>query len=136
MNLDAVYFGVRSPGKGHYFYLPDYAEPQRERFTPLPRELLAGGFDARWCRAQPLPASGHAHAGETQTEGVVYLHHAHGWTIAAWWDRTGDSRPGSNAAVIVRGRVDYATAMARGREAFPREFARMEAAYCFAPAAG
>lgn len=135
MNFDVVYFGVRAPHLGHYFYCPDLHAPQHERSIALPRELLAGGFDARWCHAEPLPAKGHLRVAQrSQVEGVVHLHRAHGWTIAAWWDRSGDSRPGSNAAVIVRGQVDYATAMARGREAFPHEFARMEAVYCFAPA--
>lgn len=135
MNLDVVYFGVRAPHVGHYFYRADLAAPQHERSVPLPRELLAGGVDARWCYANPVPGRWHQHtASARQTEGVVHLHHAHGWTIAAWWDRSGDKRPGSNAALFVRGEVDYATALKRGREAFPREFARMEAVYCFAPA--
>lgn len=59
-----------------------------------------------------------------QVEGMARLHHAADWTAVAWWDRSVDKRPGSNAALFVPGTVDMQPALAIGAEHFPSIFAR------------
>jgi hypothetical protein len=46
-------------------------------------------------------------------------------TIVAWWDRSVDTRPGSNSAVIISGKHDGPTALAAGKAMFPWAFDRM-----------
>lgn len=36
-------------------------------------------------------------------EGSAKLHHKDGWTALAWWDRSVDSRPGSNSVILAEG---------------------------------
>ena len=60
------------------------------------------------------------------------LHHVAGWTVAAWWDRSADTRINSNAAVVMQGTHTWEAMLAAAREAFPRELARMEARYTLA----
>jgi hypothetical protein len=42
-----------------------------------------------------------------QLQGKALLHQKDGWTAIGFWDRTGDSRPGSNSAFMVRGTFTF-----------------------------
>lgn len=66
---------------------------------------------------------------EEQPEGRAFMHFLCGWTIVAWWDRSEDTRGGCSAAFFAEGRRPFARMMALAREHFPREMARMDAAY-------
>lgn len=104
-----LYFGVwRKPAPGHYLYNPDggWADGRR---LPFLESILDAGL---------LPQK------EPQYEG--YLHRAliGGWTILSFWDRSGDSRPGSNSSFLVRGEHSTADALEHARAAFPHQFAR------------
>lgn len=65
-----------------------------------------------------------ANAAETQPEGRALLHHRDGWTAVAFWDRTGDSRPGSNTAFLLDEVLDFDAAVDAARQAYPHVFAR------------
>lgn len=111
-----LFFGVRAgDAAGHVLCGAD-----RLCLHPdtLPARLRP--FDARWCSTG---------ASDPQREGIVRLHHVAGWTIAAWWDRSADTRPNSNAALVAEGTHSWEVMLAAAREAFPREIARMEARY-------
>jgi len=56
---------------------------------------------------------------EVETQGVARLHHFNGCTLLAFWDRTGDSRPGSNSVFFIPGRVLFDEAVEAARKAFP-----------------
>ena len=46
------------------------------------------------------------------------------WTVLTFWDRSGDKRPGCCASFLLKGALDFATALETAREAFPQVFAR------------
>lgn len=119
MSASALFFGVRAgDAAGHVLCRAD-------RLCLRPETLPAAlrPFDARWCSTG---------ASDPQPEGIVRLHHVVGWTVAAWWDRSADTRINSNAAVVMQGTHTWEAMLAAAREAFPREIARMEARYTLA----
>lgn len=63
---------------------------------------------------------------EHQIEGVAKVHHLGGWTALAFWDRSVDSRPGSNSVFIFRGELTFDAAVARAKEKFPTVWGRLQ----------
>lgn len=61
-----------------------------------------------------------------QIEGAAALHHKGGWTALAFWDRSGDHRPGSNSVFIFRGELTFDDAVARAKEKFPDVWGRFQ----------
>lgn len=59
-----------------------------------------------------------------QPQGSAALHHKDGWTALAFWDRTVDSRPGSNSAFLADETLTFEQLLERAKEAFPQVFAR------------
>lgn len=57
--------------------------------------------------------------GGAQLLGVARLHHRNGWTMLSCWDRSVDSRPGSNANFMIEGKHDFETMLALVAETFP-----------------
>jgi hypothetical protein len=57
-------------------------------------------------------------------QGWAAVHHLNGWTALAWWDRTGDQRHGSNAALFAKGTHTLEQMLVIGRRNFPRLFRR------------
>lgn len=55
----------------------------------------------------------------SEREGDARLVHLTGWTILAFANRTDDSRPGSNAAFCLRGRLTFDEAVERAHAWFP-----------------
>ena len=56
--------------------------------------------------------------------GEYVEHHKDGWTAVAFWDRSGDSRPGSNTVFLVATTVTGAELLSAAREQWPAVFAR------------
>lgn len=54
-----------------------------------------------------------------QTEGIAKLHRKDGWTAIAWWDRCGDTRPGSNSVFMAEGEHDFASMLTLFKQKFP-----------------
>jgi hypothetical protein len=144
MEHDIFFFGVcAGTSAGHYFFSPGgrghaaHASPETLRAT-LPPTLLR--VDGVWTAPTPrtpeqvrdrTPAES-----ERETQGEAYIHYVEGWTVLAWWDRSADRRWGCNANLLARGRHRFDAMLALGRQHFPREMARMEAAYRIALAGG
>lgn len=59
-----------------------------------------------------------------QAEGVVRRVVIAGWTVLAFWDRSIDSRPGSNSAFVVEGEHSTADALQVAKQNFPAVFER------------
>lgn len=131
--MRSFYFG--STGDGHFLYTPTGERLRRaDAIATLPPEF-AGGFG-------PGKAPSARGVGPDQTlcpekragqpQGVARLHHALApdgtpWTAIAFWDRTGDSRPGSNSAFLFEGTLTFEAACAAAFEHFPAVWRRMTA---------
>ena len=78
------YFGFL--GSGHHMYEPGEELYLRNLETPW------GSYpDGTLCPEK------------TWENGLALLHHKDGWTALAFWDFSGDSRPGSHSTFLVRG---------------------------------
>lgn len=127
---DVIFYGVAgSTGAGHHFYERSGSSMRMTVRPPLPAQVSRSEHvDARWCFSAPITGE-RPFGGPGQPQGRGFIHRVAGWTVISWWDRSGDSRMGSNAVFFVRGYHQWTEALRRAREAFPREIARMEAAY-------
>jgi hypothetical protein len=68
------------------------------------------------------------HSGRrAEDETIASLAHWQGWTVLAMWDRSVDSRPGSNAAFVAPGELTHAQMWALAWEHFPQIVARLKA---------
>jgi hypothetical protein len=128
-----LFFGVWSRERlGHNLYLPGglphYA---RKGLVTLPEALPVWRLDANYCRAPEYrrvelrrrpPRDPHP---ENQSEG--FLVHESGWTLLAVWDRTGDTRFGSNAVLLAEERHSLGELLAEAETAFPDQVRRIRA---------
>ena len=89
--FDTFYFGCWG-GTGHYLWTEGYGSVNHRLisdFVPWTMEEVASrlcpkGEDVRGFN-------------DYQPEGLVKVHHKHGFTAIVFWDRSVDSRPGSNS---------------------------------------
>ena len=100
-----------------------YRSPRFDYLAAIPNDFpvadertLDGGYAPKLAKT-----GGHL---SDQPEGEAALHHVRGWTILAFWDRSGDSRGNSNSAFVIRGELDFDEAVAASRQAFPGIWAR------------
>jgi hypothetical protein len=63
-------------------------------------------------------------ADANQVQGHAYRSEVNGHTIITFWDRTGDSRPGSKSVFVVEGNLSMREVIERARLAFPAVFRR------------
>lgn len=122
--LEVYYSGDARPvGReaGHYLHDRQMRHacwnPRFDRLARLPRDFP---IENPWS----LDA-GFAPQGE-EVEGLALVHHLSGWTILAFWDRSGDQRRGSNSAFVIRGELSFIEAVEAAREAFPKIWARFD----------
>lgn len=59
-----------------------------------------------------------------EPDGVCKLYHHRGWTMVAFWDKSFDSRTGSNSVFIVEGEYKFSSAISRAKSVFPEIFRR------------
>jgi len=59
-----------------------------------------------------------------QVQGHARLTHHNGWTILAFWDRTGDSRGNSNSAFLEQGEHSFDEMVAKAKATFPKIWER------------
>lgn len=110
------FFGNAEAGRssGHYFYTEPWEKVcELDEMTP-------------W--AYKVDAELAPKTQNYQTQGLVKRHVKDGWTALAFWDRTGDARPGSNTAFFFNRVLTYEDAIARAKEAWPRIFERLDRA--------
>lgn len=62
-----------------------------------------------------------------QPQGLAILHQKDDWTAIGFWDRTGDSRPGSNSNFLVQGTYTFEEMCAMAQEAYPALWKRIGA---------
>lgn len=110
--LNALFFGAWSPRElGHRTYKPNGWRLSHEE-NPTPWERLDGAL-----------VSGNS-GGE---QFVVERHAKDGWIALAFWDRTGDSRPGSNSVILAKACNDD-EALKAFAVAFPEQWNRWKKA--------
>lgn len=100
-----LYFGCWNE-PGHYLYDRDgrrHFEPRRG--VPFRYTILDAGL---------LPPDGPA------TEGVCHRAQIGGWTIISFWDRSIDSRPGSNSSFLCPGDFTFEEMLAAARMFYPQ----------------
>lgn len=122
MSIEVYYFGCAPNDTGHYLWFPGFrsvgrggpALPWKYRgFATGIQLVLDGSLTPRLTE---------------QRQGPCAVHYVDGWTAVAWWDRTQDTRPGSNSAIIIAGYYFPDVALKIGREAFPAVFQRLDKA--------
>jgi hypothetical protein len=106
---EAYYFGCQEGGGGHRLYTSGGGTCNRE----------PAGFP---CRTTTLDA-GLLPPG-SQKEGQATLVHLNGWTILAFWDRSIDSRSGSNSAFVFQGLMTFTEVCEQARLRFPEIWKR------------
>jgi hypothetical protein len=113
------YFGChREPG--HYFFAPGMVK-DHEAGGPMPFSTQEGEPIVPWGYHidQALCPFG------PQTEGLAKLNYKDGWTALAFWDRSVDSRPGSNSVFVLEGTHDFPTMLSHARDRFPEVIERL-----------
>lgn len=116
--IRVFYFGVwPRPGVGHYFFAPG----GRRAYAIV--EEVPWGFQIDGAILNP---KGAANFGiPAQPEGEYVVEQKDGWTALAFWDRSGDSRPGSHSTFVIDAEVTEEEALAAARASFPEVFARL-----------
>lgn len=109
---NVLYFGcLRAGNRGHAWYAPGLRPlPSRSWLSPTLRAYIDAVFPPD---------------DTEQVEGRYTVSHAHGFTVVAWWDRSGDSRRASNSAFVSPGRWGGESVVRAGLEAFPSIAQRM-----------
>lgn len=92
---------------GHYLRKPDGSSGNVRTDQPWGFKI-----DTRLC---PQPESG---------DGKTAEHHKDGWTAVAFWDYSGDSRPGSNSVFLVHAEATTEQVLEAARVQWPHLFAR------------
>ena len=111
LSVGPFYFGCWGHNTGHT--LRD-ADGSVHRDIVLPQALRFTRLDAGYC--DPTCS---------QAQGRALLHHVAGWTVLALWDRTVDTRFGSNSAFLVEGTHGFAEVCDQARAAFPLVWQRL-----------
>lgn len=117
MKLIPLYFGCHREA-GHYLFTVGMESLGARRNSYRDLETF---IDGSFCPTG-LPQS--------QQEGVANLTHMnrdyHGLTILSFWDRSVDSRPGSNSNFILPGVLNFQQALEESKKQFPKVFSRFK----------
>lgn len=109
-----LYFGCWGE-PGHFYY-----EPSGLRFKGnMPPGLLPEDIDGKLCPVDPLDV-------ENQVEGHASLQIIAGWTVLAFWDRSGDARLGANSIVMAQGNYSIDEMIAALATAYPQIAKRID----------
>ena len=130
--VESYYFGVWGQ-PGHYTY-NRHRQGVHPSVTPgeVPSFLTAAHMDQRYCRNQ-----GGQYKGD-EPEGLAFLQvieinekpfEGQKWTILAFSDRSGDSRPGSNSAFVAKGVYAFRDMLNIARVHYPSLWTRMIAKF-------
>jgi hypothetical protein len=117
--VKVYYFGCVG-GLGHYFH-----DGALRRVHGAKTEIPWPNVDAALCPGYVdpmLPGTWRTEA--PQIEGAAAVHHKAGWTALAFWDRSVDTRGGSNSVFFVEGTHNFAAMVVIARQRFPSVWAR------------
>ena len=120
--LEAYYFGCWDDS-GHYWHTSPLKQylPGRKIDERVPLQLRRGKIDSRFC---PGVVDGENYKSRSEAVGEGRLTHVEGWTVLGWWDRSIDSRPGSNSNIVAMGTWDYTVMIAIADAQFPTILSR------------
>jgi hypothetical protein len=124
------YFHGRWPGgSGHSTHMKDGGSPTHWDMPPSPWGLPETSY--RWLTDSMIypvmgPTNIYGSKDPREIEGVRHHAQKDGWTLVAWWDRSGDPRRGSVAAFAMSGTLTGDEAEARARADFPAVWARID----------
>ena len=110
--MKIYFFGVSDPvNKGHYLHDEGLRVAwDDKKLLPFSSSLLDGGL---------LPHD------TGQLQGKLHLAVINGWTLLSMWDRTADSRPGSNAVFLAEGNYTIDEMKSSAAEKFPAIWKRI-----------
>ena len=108
---DIFFFGKWDSGNGHVLHNPRGYCYHGDKPSDFP--VREGVLDAGL-----LP--GHL----PEEQGKATFFHINGWTILAFWDRSGDKRGNSNSTFLLRGTYTFEEAKNYAKEFFPKLFER------------
>lgn len=99
-------------GSGHYLHLPTGTPYITVDEQPWGRKIDGGLMnDANFGK-------------NTEPDGRLVFAQRDGWSALSFWDRSGDSRPGSVTVFLVHELIDRDQLLARARGQWPEWFAR------------
>lgn len=110
---------------GHYLFVPGGCSPSKDEIEALPRALRRPDGTLAPGRRRYLNRPADVDS-EDQVEGLAALHYVEGWTALSLWDRSVDTRLGSNSTFIVRGTLSFDEMLERSRALFPSIWARFK----------
>lgn len=64
--------------------------------------------------------------GKIQVEGLATLTYLHGYSILAFWDRSVNTRPGSNSIFLIPGELSFDQTVVMARTTFPMVWERFK----------
>lgn len=113
-------------GETRVFYFGCCSESGHYLWRPGPRPYLCDGATLR--HGQPWGARIDASlcVRGVQVEGLALIHHKDGWTALAFWDRSVDTRPGSNSVFLADGTHTFDQMVAIAKEHFPTVWQRFK----------
>jgi hypothetical protein len=114
------FFGCWNGHVGHYLH-----DENGTRLYSRDHLLLPDRLDGLW--APGAKGRRYPQSTQPQDETQVALHHVDGWTLLAMWDRSVDTRAGSNAVFIARGQRTADEMWAEALRAFPTIVPRLRA---------
>jgi hypothetical protein len=97
------------------YYFGAWGEPGHHLWTPGRRSAWEVERSLPWRHIDGALAGSHP----DQPEGLARLHHLDGWTALAFWDRSCDTRFGSNSVIIARGEHSATEMVELFQRAFP-----------------
>ena len=107
-SLDVLYFGWEPPS-GHRL---------------RSRKGMAIAYDSTpWGQIIDCGLAPHGR-GNKIVDGLVATYHKDGWTAIAFWDQSGDRRPGSNTAFFVNITMTTEGLICLARQRWPEVFSR------------
>jgi hypothetical protein len=109
-----LYFGCWRES-GHYLFHPGMRSVRHTDDIKLP-----------WDRYDAVlaPTTQPGGYGNEQKEGICALHHKDGWTALAFWDRSVDSRPGSNSIIFAQEELEFDQMVNLFKTTFPAVYVR------------
>jgi hypothetical protein len=120
VEVRSYYFGCHGI-VGHAFWTSDQRPASGKAVGvnlhgPGPRTTVPWGWDIDGELAPDDP---------DQVEGRATVTHLDGWTAVSFWDRSVDTRKGSNSAFVFNRVLDFESAIEKSRESFPWVFDRL-----------
>ena len=105
-----IYYYGCNKESGHFLFRPDRITTTRLQDSGLPWEHIDGTL---------CPQT-------TPQQGVAKIHHKQGWTAIAFWDKSIDSRTGSNSVFLAEGIHGFYHMIEFSKKHFPKIFNRFK----------